>query len=147
MNKAFVREPDATTTHCPKCGSLGVPVLGETLDSFLKPSERSAVAETACFCPFPTCEVAYFDGLERTVSVAALSIPAYPKDPEAPICPCFGVTCEDLESDARAGVVDRVRELLAKAHSAEARCARCAPSGRSCVGEVQRFYLKCRAGR
>lgn len=146
MNKAFVREPDATHSYCPKCGSLGQPVYVETLAAMLSVEARGQVSEAACFCPFPTCEVAYFDTLERTVPVSALTRPVYPKDPEAPICPCFGVTCDDLDTDARAGVVERIRSLIEKSRSPEAHCRLTAPSGTPCVAEAQRFYLKCRNG-
>lgn len=146
MNKAFVREPEATHSYCPRCGSLGQPVLPETLKALLKPEAAGQISEAAAFCPFPTCEVAYFDEMERSVPVSELVRPVWPKDPDAPICPCFGVTCEELEDEARAGRVDRVRELVAKANSPAARCRTTAPGGKTCVSDVQRHYLKARNG-
>ena len=41
--------------------------------------------------------------------------PVYPKDPQAPICACFGLTAEDVEADIREGGVTRVRALIEKA--------------------------------
>ena len=43
MNKAFVREPDNTADYCPRCGSKGQPVRGETLKSYLTDEQRRTV--------------------------------------------------------------------------------------------------------
>ena len=145
MNKAFVREPDQADEHCPRCGSLGQAVGRVTLESHLPPEARGQLSDFACFCPYPPCEVAYFDMFERVVPISALLRPVYPKDPDAPICGCFGLTCEDIEQDVREGVVTRVKALLAKAQSADAHCASKAANGQSCVPEVQRYFMKCRA--
>jgi hypothetical protein len=37
------------------------------------------------------------------------------KDPEAPICPCFGLTPEEVEDEARAGEVTHVRAAIGNA--------------------------------
>ena len=144
MNKAFIREPDQTVDHCPRCGSLGQSVRSETLEAHLVPEARSDLSESACFCPYPQCPVAYFDTFERTATIDALTRPVYPKHPDAPICGCFGLTCQDVEDDVREGVVTRVKALLAKAESPDARCATMAANGQSCVPEVQRYYMKCK---
>ena len=66
MNKAFVREPDETGERkCPRCGSLGVTVHAETLVANLAPEALRGLSESAFFCPFPRCEVAYFDAFDR----------------------------------------------------------------------------------
>lgn len=143
MNKAFVREPDDNgQRHCPSCGSLGVPVPAGTVAAHVRPAAGERLAETAYFCPFPRCTVAYFDLFERSVPVEALEHPVYPKDADAPLCPCFGLTRDDVEADVREGTPRRVRELVARAKSPAARCAELSPTGQSCLGEVQRYYLK-----
>lgn len=147
MNKAFVREPDDTgQLHCPACGSLGIGVQRETWQAQVKPEALESLAETAFFCPYARCEVAYFDMFDRRVTTDALLHGVYPKDAQAPICGCFGLTCQDVQADIREGVVTRVRELLAKANSPAAACRIKSPSGQSCVGEVQRYYMKLRGG-
>jgi hypothetical protein len=147
MNKAFVREPDDTgERHCPACGSLGVAVQGETWRLHVVESASEALAESAFFCPFPRCEVAYFDIFERTIRIEALRHPVYPKDPEAPICACFGLTADDVEADIAEGGVRRVRAIIDKAKGPEAHCRTAAANGQSCVGEVQRYYMKLRGG-
>lgn len=145
MNKAFIREPDDTgQLHCPACGSLGVGVTRETWREHVADPATASLAETAFFCPFAKCEVVYFDMFERVVRTDALQHGVYPKDAQAPVCACFGLTVEDIEADIREGVVTRVRGVVEKAKSPEAHCRTRSPSGQSCVGDVQRLYMKLR---
>jgi hypothetical protein len=90
--------------------------------------------------------VAYFDGFERVVLAADLQRPVYPKDPNAPICACFGLTRTEIEQDVREGVVTRIKAVLEKAKSPAARCTQLAANGRPCVALVQKYYMQCRAG-
>jgi hypothetical protein len=143
MNKAFVKEPEpGGSAHCPRCGSLGLPVSEETLGSHLVAEARQTIASAAWFCPFPTCDVVYFDAFDRTVGTAALVRPVYPKDPDAPICGCFGLTCDDIDQDLREGTVHRVRAIIEKAQGPDAQCSRLSASGSSCVSQVQGYYMK-----
>lgn len=145
MNKAFTREPDpADTARCPRCSSFGSSVTRETLEAFVPPESLERVAESAFFCPYPTCDVVYFDVFGRTLASDAVKQAVYPKDPNAPICGCFGFTLDDIEQDVREGVVTRCRELIAKSRSPAARCATMSATGQSCVAEVQRQYMKIR---
>lgn len=145
MNKAFVREPDDTgQRRCPRCDSLGVRVYDETLNAHLNAAARETLSDVAFFCPFPRCEVAYFDDFERHVSIESMAGPTWPKHPSAPLCACFGFSIDDLEHDIREGGVTRVRELLAKSKSPEARCRVTAPSGQCCMPEVQKLFMRMR---
>jgi hypothetical protein len=145
MNKAFVREPDADgRAYCPRCGTLGVPVGGGPLNTHLRPESRSKMHDAAWFCNFPRCEVAYFNEFEVVVTVDELRSPIYPKDLDAPLCACFGLNYEDVEADVREGQPTRIRKLLARSKSGEARCQELAADGRCCMGAVQELYLKLR---
>ncbi len=145
MNKAFVREPEDTgQRHCPRCGSLGTPATAAAVREHLLPEAQGSLSETSWFCPFPRCLVAYFDTFERVVTVDQLRCPVWPKDSDAPLCSCFGLTRDDVEQDIREGVVTRVRGVVERAKSPEARCQTLAPAGHSCVAEVQRYYMKLR---
>jgi hypothetical protein len=146
MNKAFVREPDQTADYCPRCGTKGEPVGKKILAAYLTDEQRGRIAEPGNFCPSPTCPVAYFDAFERQVLAAELKRPAYPKDPAAPICACFGLTRADIEQDVQEGVVTRTKAALVQAQSPQARCAETAANGRPCVAHVQKYYLQCRNG-
>jgi hypothetical protein len=147
MNKAFVREPDQTgPANCPRCGSLGTTVSAQTLDAWLSPGARRTLPETANFCPFPRCEVVYFDHFERVITVDEVARSVYPKDPSAPLCACFGFTLDDIEADLAENGVARTKALVARAKGADAHCLTAAADGRSCVAEVQRCYMRLREG-
>jgi hypothetical protein len=146
MNKAFVRESDATDVLCPRCQAVGIEALRAAFETHVPAEARRAMAASVYFCPTPSCDVAYFDAFEALVPTAALRRPVYPKDSAAPLCSCFGLTLDDVEADISDGTPRRIRELLAKAKTDAARCEELSPTGRSCVADVQRCYLKLRGG-
>jgi hypothetical protein len=143
MNKAFTREPDDNGQRfCPRCDSLGSSVTAETWRAQVTDPARVHLAEPAYFCPFARCEVVYFDEFERVVVASELARPVYPKDPDAPLCGCFGFTRDDVEEDIREGGATRVKALLAKSKSPSAQCRLHSPSGQCCIAEVQRYFMK-----
>ncbi len=142
MNKAFVRDPEQTADYCPRCGSKGEIVFRETIAAHAVADARRRLSEPANFCPKPACEVAYFDSFERIIAVGELRRAVYPKDPEAPICACFGLTREDIERDLEEGTPTRVRALLVKANSPAAQCRELAANGQSCAAYVQKYYMQ-----
>lgn len=142
MNKAFVKEQDSTEGRCPRCGSPGTVVFRETLAAHLAPELLEHLTDSAFFCAQPRCRVVYFDLFDRVVEESAVKTPVYPKNPTAPLCACFGLTCEDVELDISEGVVTRTRGCVEKAKSPAARCAIASPSGQSCIAEVQRYYMQ-----
>ncbi|MBS0266913.1 MAG: hypothetical protein JSS02_33610 [Planctomycetes bacterium] len=142
MNKAFVKEQDHTEGRCPRCGSPGTVVFENTLRAHLTAEQLKNLTDSAFFCGQPRCPVVYFDLFDRVVEETAVSTPVYPKNPAAPLCYCFGLTCEDVEQDLAEGVVTRTRACVERAKTADARCGTAAPSGQSCVAEVQRYYMR-----
>lgn len=146
MNKAFVKETDDPGDRCPGCGGIGWPVYRRTLLTHLPAETCERLAEPAFFCPYPRCDVAYFDQYARTAPAASLRTGLYPKDPTAPICPCFGLTCEAIEADVAEGAPTRVKAHLRKAQSPAANCKTQTPDGRSCIPAVQRYYMRLRSG-
>jgi hypothetical protein len=88
--------------------------------------------------------VAYFDTFERVILASELQQSVYPKDPNAPICACFGLTRADIELDVQEGVVTRTKAALEKAKSKEARCIELAANGQSCATYLQKCYMQCR---
>lgn len=146
MNKAFIREADPQDPCCPRCTAAGVEVPSTALTTYLAPQQRQRLAASVYFCPTASCPIAYFDALEASIGADDLLQPAYPKHPEAPICACFGFSHADIELDVAEGVPRRIRELLAKSKSPQARCSERAPTGRCCIPEVQRQYMKLRGG-
>jgi len=147
MNKAFVREPDEPDDlHCPRCGAMGQAVSAVTIKAQLREGAAGApgaasLGSSAFFCANPLCEVAYFDGFGQIAPVIQLRQPVYPKDPDAPICACFGLKAEDVAADARAGNPAGVRMLIEKCKT-QTTCETRAANGKCCVDEVQKVYLK-----
>ena len=143
MNKAFVREsePDGTA-YCPSCGTLGTPVGKSTLDHHVTVESRMNIGEGAWFCSFAKCDIAYFDLFDRVVAVSELQHPIYPKDPSAPICPCFGFTLDNMNRAIQQRSPESIRELLTKSKSISANCKILAADGRCCMQEVQRLYIR-----
>jgi hypothetical protein len=82
---------------------------------------------------------------DAIVVIGELKSPVYPKELDAPLCACFGFTYEDVEADVREGAPARIRGLLAKSQSREARCESLAADGRCCIRAVQELYLKLRS--
>jgi hypothetical protein len=146
MNKAFVREPEFDgRAFCPRCRTLGLPVEAGPLDTHIRPELRGRMHDAAWFCGFPRCDVAYFNLFDAVVTMDELKSPVYPYDPNAPICACFGFSYDDVEEDARDTQPTRIRELLARSKSADARCHTLAADGRCCMTAVQELYMKLRA--
>jgi hypothetical protein len=147
MNKAFVREPEFDgRAYCPRCGALGSPVTAVTLDTHIRRDARQRMGDSAWFCSYSRCHVAYFNLFESLVTEDELVAPVYPKDPEATICACFGFRMDDIEADVREGTPTRIRELLAKSRTPAARCQALAADGQCCMREVQRLFMKLRGG-
>ncbi len=144
MNKAFLREPDATEVLCPRCQAAGESVPWDTVRHHVPPEKQTGLSASSYFCPTPSCPVAYFDAFESLVLAADLMQPVYPKDSQAPLCPCFGLTIDEVQLDVDEGTPQRIRDLLAKSKSPAARCSETSPTGRSCMPLVQKLYFKLR---
>ncbi len=146
MNKAFVREPDSDArVPCPGCKSPGSAVGNGPVEIYVPAELRIQLLDAAWCCENALCEVVYFNMFEQTVRVAELTCSVYPYDINAPICACFGFTYDDCEADVREGQPTRIRSLLAKSQSPEAKCAAIAANGQCCMKEVQRLFMKLRS--
>lgn len=142
MNKAFLREVDATFERCPACSAVGIPVGPDTVAAWLKPDCALQFRDGVHFCPFPTCDVVYFDAFERFVRTAEMQAPVYPKDATAPVCGCFGFDFSDVDEDLAEGTLVRTKALAQRIKSGENRCRTQSPSGQCCLEEVQRYYFR-----
>jgi hypothetical protein len=146
MNKAFVREPEFDgRAFCPRCGNLGHPVEAGPLDTHIRPESRGKMHDSAWFCGFPRCDVAYFNLFDAVVMTDELKASVYPKNPNAPICACFDFTYDDVEAEVAKPTPTRIRELFAKSKTAQANCHALAADGRPCITAIQELYMKLRA--
>lgn len=143
MNKAFVREPDADgRVLCPRCRTAGTAVGIGPLDTHIRTESRSRMQDSAWYCSNLQCEVAYFSLFEQIITLGELRATVYPYEIDAPICACFGFCYDDIDADLREGQPTRVRELIKRSQSSEARCQSLAVDGQCCIREVQKLYLK-----
>src|SRR5690242_18281917 len=108
MNKAFVREPDEPDPRCPACGVLGVATPRPVVAAHLPLDATATLSENGFYCANPRCDVAYYDASGASVDRKFLRGGTFPKDVNAPVCPCTGLSAEQVERDARAGQRDRV---------------------------------------
>ena len=83
--------------------------------------------DSAWFCGFHRCEVAYFNQFGGTVTMDELNAPVYPYDINAPICACFGLTYDDVVADADDTTPKRIREVHAATPRREKPSATCWP--------------------
>jgi hypothetical protein len=123
---------------------VGESVGTATLDALLKPECRAKLGESRELLPIGICDVAYFDQFERSVGVTDLLRRSIRRS-RAPICACFGSPAKRSKTRSARKVLVQVRGAVERAKSDEARCSQTAANGRSCVAEIQRYYLKCRA--
>lgn len=140
MSRAFMKEGEAPEPRCPSCGGAGDAVAPATLDAQLGPEDRKALGDRAYYCAGPACPTAYFSAWDAVVPQDRLKSRAWPKDPEAPVCPCFGLTPADIIEDARSGRRSRILEVREESDAPDSRCPRLAPDGRSCVARVMRLF-------
>jgi hypothetical protein len=140
MSRAFVKDPEPGEPRCPACGALGEPVGAPTLEAQLPPDARAPLGGAAWYCENPACPTAYFNAWGVSVPEAQLRSSTYPKNPERPICPCFGVSAADVLVDARQGRKDRVKDLVERSKGPEAKCVERCPDGKSCMTRVLRLF-------
>lgn len=143
MNKAFVRDPDEPELlRCPRCGVPGQPVGRGHVEAHL-PDGFSATLGNSCFyCGNANCEAGYFDSHEQAIPADQLTHRAYPKWPDAPVCPCLRLSAADVEADAQQQNPARVRQALEHGKSRDARCAELHPACGPCTGQIQKLYLR-----
>jgi len=135
-----MKEGEEPEPRCPSCGTLGDAVGPSTLAIHVPAEFRTKLGDRAYYCVNPGCPNAYFNGWGTTVPAERMLGPAWPKDPEGPLCPCFGLSATEIVADAREGKKDRIRSLKERAEGPEARCAERSPDGHSCLPRALRLF-------
>lgn len=137
---------------CGHCGTQGQPVERQTLESLLKVEARLRLTNGAYFFdPSPDCEIVYFSHQEESYFTKAdLLVRVGIKEGEAPIpiCYCFGHTVEsarmEIQATSQSTVAARITKEIQAGHCA---CEVKNPSGRCCLGEVNKAVKKLFAER
>jgi hypothetical protein len=145
MSRAFVKESETPEPRCPTpqgCGTLGVAVSAATLAANLTQGPIPSFHGEVFYCSNPDCEVAYFDAYGSRAMRDQLRVATWPKDPDGPVCACFGVKADAIEDWAASGDKSELKALLARIERGEGRCATLAPDGKCCATEVRRVFLR-----
>lgn len=134
---------------CPICGARGKPVDRVTLEHLLRPERLKDVIDVPFFfCETHECDVVYyaesgeqlFDKDDLTVRVGVKE----DSDP-IPVCYCFNFTereiIEDVEAHGRSTIFE---EITANVKAGTCSCEVSNPSGRCCLGNVQKAIKKAR---
>lgn len=140
MSRAFIKESEQAEPRCPGCGALGEQVGPTTLNAHLPEDACATLGDKAYYCVNSECSTAYFNAWGVSISRDRMTGPAYPKDPAAPLCPCFGITASDVVTDAREGRKDRVKELVEKSKGPEGKCRERCPDGQPCVPRILQLF-------
>ncbi|NJD51635.1 MAG: hypothetical protein FIB07_02085 [Candidatus Methanoperedens sp.] len=132
------------TSICPECGNTGKPVMEITLRSMVKEPVFASIEnpDGFYFCETPTCEVVYFNNEQQAcLHKQDVKVRVGIKEKENPVqvCYCFGWTKERIfEQIRQLGYSTAVREITAKIKADECTCDKKNPSGRCCLGEVNK---------
>lgn len=135
--------PAAADDRCRRCGGKGRRVLRETMTSLLKPEALERLANDAYFFDgTSSCDVVYFSNEARSYfHKDELTVRVGLKETESPIplCYCFGHTAESVRDE----ILASGRSTVAERITAEVRAGTCScevenPSGKCCLGEVNR---------
>lgn len=141
MSRAFVKEQDAPDPRCPGCGGRGVSVPATAVRARTTTDRSRALDGDARFCEDAGCDTAYFDGFGTAIQIGELTHPAWPKDGDAPVCACFGITEGQVEACAEAGDKGQMKTWIDRIHGPERRCTTAAADGRSCEAALRRIFM------
>ncbi len=133
----------ATDDRCQRCGEKGRRVLRETMESLLKSESLKRLAdEPYYFDRTPECNVVYFSNeADSYFHKDDLTVRVGLKETESPIslCYCFGHTAESASEE----IMTTGRSSVAERITAEVQAGNCScevknPSGKCCLGDVNR---------
>ena len=129
---------------CKECGNTGKQVLEITLRSMVKEPVFVAIEnpDGFYFCETSACEVVYFNNEQQVyLHKQEVKVKVGIKETEnpVPVCYCFGWTKERIfEQIRQLGYSTAVKEIGAKIKADECDCDKKNPSGRCCLGEVNK---------
>jgi hypothetical protein len=140
---------DASETHddpghaCTSCKGVRHPVTRKTVLLMLKPQCFDRMGESEyLFCAGPECPVVYFaeDGETRfTTDDLRVRVGLKERVDPIPLCYCFGFDEGDARNEITAtgqcSIPQRISALIRRGMCA---CVERNPSGKCCVGEVNR---------
>jgi len=139
-----IKDTKDSYSICKECGSTGKQVLEITLRSMVKEPALEAIEnpDGFYFCETPTCGVVYFNNEQQVyLHKEDVKVRVGIKETEnpVPVCYCFGWTQERIcEQIQQLGYSTAVQEIGIKIKADECACDIKNPSGRCCLGEVNK---------
>ncbi|MDD5474237.1 MAG: hypothetical protein PHU34_08855 [Candidatus Methanoperedens sp.] len=136
------------TSVCKECSNTGKPVMEITLKSMVKKPVLEAIGNPEGFycCETPTCEVVYFNNEQQVyLHKQDVKVRVGIKETEnpVPVCYCFGWTQKKIfDQVMQQGHSTAVREISAKIKAGECACEIKNPSGRCCLGSVNKVVKR-----
>jgi hypothetical protein len=136
------------TSICKECGNKGRTVEDIVLKSLIYGSKLQAIKNLKgfYFCETPTCKVIYFNNEQQMYVYKVdvkIRVGIKETQPPIPLCYCFGWTQEKIFNQIKIlGYSTAVPEISAKVKARECACEIKNPSGRCCLGEVNKVVKK-----
>lgn len=136
------------TSICKECSTKGKSVKEITLKSVVKESkyEDIKIFNGFYFCETPNCKVVYFDNEQQVYLYkedVRVRVGIKETENPIPVCYCFGWTSERIFNQIkRFGYSTAVQEISAKVKAGECACDIKNPSGRCCLGEVNKIVKR-----
>jgi hypothetical protein len=134
---------------CPMNGARSKRVNMLTVRSLVRHLPLRMPATQYYFCESRDCDVVYF-ALDPQALVfrrgdLLVRVGAKEEANPVPVCYCFGFTRKDIESE----IAETGRSTVADQITAEVKAGNCAcevknPSGKCCLGEMERLTKECR---
>lgn len=149
MSKCCTLPPVHDPGLCMVCGKRGLPVSRKTLEHLLRPESRVALRDVPYyFCQTPECRIVYFsnDPIHRfTKEDLTVRVGMKESEDPIPICYCFNFTERDILEEVKRNGKSRIfEEIAANVKAGLCACEIKNPSGRCCLGNVQRTIRKAR---
>lgn len=133
---------------CKECGNKGKPVKDVTLKSLVMKPQIEVIKslDEYYFCETPTCKVVYFNnkqGVYLYKEDVKIRIGIKEIENPIPVCYCFGWTQDKIFAQIKQqGFSSAIQEISAKVKAGECACEINNPSGRCCLGEVNKVIKK-----
>jgi len=134
---------------CKECGNKGKSVKEITLKSLVRSQKLEAIKnlDGFLFCETPTCKVVYFNNETQVPYLhkedVKVRVGIKETEDPIPVCYCFGWTREKIfDQIEQQGYSTAVHEISAKVKAGECACEINNPSGRCCLGEVNKVVKR-----
>ncbi|MFQ5640385.1 MAG: hypothetical protein ACE5IR_20590 [bacterium] len=132
-----------TSAVCNVCGHKGKPVLKMTPEHLLFEQQASQLSDVQYhFCMTQDCDVVYFSnasGQYFRKQDVRVRVGSKESDDPIPVCYCFNFTQAKIFDEIRTtGHSTAAAEITQKVKAGKCQCEIKNPSGRCCLGEVNR---------